>query len=194
MRREELELGFLLLELLMLPIYVFNKLRQVNGVTWTEIYQNSNMQATSLFGLLWSAYYLEQTQVVEMKYVLRHYFNCKEFSRTLISEAQMVSLCECHWCKRKPVQLYSVWPPAEFLPPPHYCDKMHHSLWGCHHPETTPDGCLGIVLQGGVCTGIVWLQEEHSSLDFYNIPYTLGFYEYNALLYFLFRWTTSVDI
>lgn len=57
MRREDL--GFPLLELLMLPIYIFNKLRQIKGVAWTEGDQkDDNMQTTYLIGLLWT-YYLE---------------------------------------------------------------------------------------------------------------------------------------
>lgn len=58
MRREDFD--FPLSELPRLPICFFNSLRQVKGVTWTEVHQNTdNMKATSLIGFLWSTYYLE---------------------------------------------------------------------------------------------------------------------------------------
>lgn len=133
-----------------------------------------------------------------MKYMLKHYFSCKEeFSRTPISETEMVSLCKFHWCKRKPVWLYPVWlPPAEFLTPPHYRYKMCDSLWGCRCPEPTPGGCWGLcfrVVYAQFClvTGralFPWL------LQYFLHIRLLWSHEYKALLYFLFRWKTSVAI
>lgn len=51
MRREDL--GFPLSKLPRFTICFFKNLRQVKGMAWTEVYQNTDdMQATSLIGLL----------------------------------------------------------------------------------------------------------------------------------------------
>lgn len=88
-----------------------------------------------------------------MKHMLRYHFYCKEaFSRILTSEAQMVSLCECHWCKRRPVQLHLLWPLLNF------CNHSSIVLkcvtaFGVVPVQKPPQmDVFGLGLYGGACT------------------------------------------